>query len=503
MERVGIKRVSLPVVAAFEYAKMKYPQDYYYGVRIRSTVADPALERVGRTELHASLPVQSKMRRCLLKDDGTVNYYLHPTDSTKRDTGAAADLSGADGMVMVEIPKHYRKFEFDGTDYVVLISEYPLPGFHAVEKMYVSAYEATVDRSVSAAPKLASVVNATAAFRGGNNDSSRDGTYRSQLGVPASSITLTNFRAYARNRGAAGLNGCGWNCYLYSAQVAAYWLYVIEYANLNSQAAFNAAPDANGFKQGGLGEGVTGLGYSQWSAFNGVYGFIPCGYTNSLGNASGVVAYTMPFEYNASGAANYAGEYDSATAYTSGQFVSVGEALYKCIADAAAGTAVSDTAYFSAITRTVQNVPSYRGIENPFGHLLKWADGCKCEIQSDADGGLSKFYVCTDPAKFQDTSYTDYEYRGNMPRTNGYIKALLGGEHGDILPSALGGGSASYFCDYHWVSIPASGTALRGVLFGGSAYNGVNAGFAAMDTFNAPSYAFTHFGSRLCFIPTA
>lgn len=430
----------------------KFPYDYYYGVRIKQTVAATTLERVGRPELHTSLPIQSKMRRCVLRDNGTVAYYLHPTDSTKRDNGAAADLTGADGMVMVEIPAHYRKFEFDGHDIVALISEYPLPGFHHVPKMYRSAYEATVDRTVTATPKLASVVNTTAAFRGGNNNAAYDGTYRTFLGLPATSISLTNFRAYARNRGTAGLNGKGWNCDLYAAQLTTYWLFVIEYANLNSQAAYNAAPDENGYKQGGLGDGVTTMSSGNWSTYNGYYPVVPCGVTNSLGNNTGVVPHTIDNEAGVS--------------YTF-------------------------------------NVPSYRGIENPFGHIWSWTDGCKCAIQSEADGGLSKFYVCDDPAKFQDSSYNDYEYRGDLPRKEGYAKFHLCGEFGDNMPREVGGSSTTYMADYFYTNIPASGVAMRGVLFGGNTDSGANAGLSYAGPNNAASNANTNFGSRLCFIPSA
>ena len=440
------------LIIAAGNTKPVFPYDYYYGVRIKTTVAATTLERIGRPELHTSLPVQSKMRRCVLKDDGTVAYYLHPTDSTKRDTGAAANLTGADGMVMVEIPKHYRKFEFDGTDLIALISEYPLPGFHEVPKMYRSAYEATVDRTVAATPKLASVVNTTAAFRGGNNNTAYDGTYRSFLGLPATGISLTNFRNYARNRGNAGLNGKGWNCDLYAAQLTTYWLFVIEYANLNCQADYNAQPDANGYKQGGLGAGVTTMSDANWNTYNGYYPVVPCGVTNSLGNASGVVAKTIN---------NGAG-----------------------------------------ISYTFQ-VPSYRGIENPFGHIWSWTDGCKCEIQSEEAGGLSKFYVCNDPAKFQDSSYNDYDYRGNLPRSNGYVKAIMGGEFGDNMPTTIGGASTTYFADYFYTNVPTSGTAMRGVLFGGYAYNGALAGLSCAHTYHAASYTYAFIGSRLCFIPAA
>ena len=318
--------------------------------------------------------------------------------------------------------------------------------------MYRSAYEATVDRTVSATPKLASVVNTTAAFRGGNNNAAYDGTYRTFLGLPATATSLTNFRNYARNRGTAGLNGAGWNGDLYAAQLATYWLYIIEYANRDSQKAFNAEPTSEGYKQGGLGDGVTTWNSSEWNTYNGYYPVIPCGVTNSLGNRTGIVEHT----------------------------VSNGDAISKTF-----------------------SVPSYRGIENIFGHIWSWTDGCKCEIQSEADGGLAKFYVCDDPAKFQDSSYNDYQQRGLLPRKEGFVKRMMIGEYGENMPTEVGGNSATYYCDYYYTNIPASGTAMRGVLFGGRASNGATAGLSyayADDTATATS---TYFGSRLCFIPEA
>ena len=433
--------------------KPTFPYDYYYGVKINTNVADTTLERVGRAELHASLPVQSQMRRCLLNDNGEVVTYLHATDSTKTDTGAAADLTGASGMVMVEIPEHYRKFEFDGSNILALISAFPLPGFHKVRKVYRSAYEATVDRTTSTI-KLASVVNTTAAFRGGNNTAGWDETYRSLLGRPATNISLTNFRSYARNRGAAGLNDKGWNCDLYEAQLNTYWLFVIEYAQLNCQAAFTSQLTEEGYRQGGLGDGVTTLADAKWSSFNGYNPFVPCGITNSLGNATGVVDYEMPEEY--------------------------GAAL------------------------TVQ-VPSYRGIENPFGHVWSWTDGILVQAQSDADGAKHLFFRAADdnPANFNSSNYNGYVQRGELPRSNGYVKKILCGEYGDNMPQAVGGSSTTYFADNFYQNIPASGVALRGVFFGGSAFGGANAGLAFAYSTNAPSSANAYVGSRLCFIPAA
>ncbi|MGM0642111.1 MAG: hypothetical protein ACQESN_11890 [Thermotogota bacterium] len=63
------------------------------------------------------------MRRCLLLDDGTVNYYLDSNDSTLKEDGTDAVLDGSDGQVMVEIPKFWYKKEIDGDDVVFKVSD--------------------------------------------------------------------------------------------------------------------------------------------------------------------------------------------------------------------------------------------------------------------------------------------------------------------------------------------------------------------------------------------
>lgn len=423
--------------------KPSFPYDYYYGIEWDSTVSNPKPTRIGKMELHQSLPVQSLMRRCLLNDDGVVNYYLHANDSTKRDNGAAANLTGVDGQYMVEMPDVYVRFETDGTKNRALISTQELPGFHLWRKDYISAVEATVQRSTT---KLAAVVSTDADYRGGNNDATRDGTYRTMLGMPATSISLTNFRTYARKRGSTE-----WNCNVYQTHRKMWWLYAIEYANFNCQDTFNAALTEDGYRQGGLGAGVTTLNGTKWSNFNGYNPVVPCGTTNSLGNHSGVVDYTMPSEY------------DTAT--------------------------------------TVVGVPSYRGVENPFGHIWKWTDGCKCLIQSEASGGLSEFYVCDEPANFTSSGVANYQLRGVLPRKEGYVKALILGEDGEIMSLEVGAGSTTYFCDYFYTSIPGSGVSERGVLFGGTASTGANAGFVYARTNFAATYTTASIGSRLCFFP--
>ena len=414
-----------------------------YGVIINEEQSSPTLQRVGNLDLHVSLPVQSLMRRCLLNDDGSVNYYLNANDSTLKEDGTPAVLDGTDGMVMVEMPRHFRRLKFiDATRYRVDISLYPFKDAIEIPQMYVSAWEATVDRSNG--NMLASVVNTDVRYRGGNNQSAWDGTYRSVLGMPATSISLTNYRAYARKR------GDGWNCYEYRAHLAIFWFYTIEYATLNSQATYNANLTAEGYHQGGMGAGVTNITSANWNTYNSYYPFIPCGFTASLGNNTGIV----PFSFNDEQAEAYGGAFTT-------------------------------------------NVPSYRGIENPFGHIFKWTDGVMFDIHADSDTGESRACKPTDTSEYGDTS--KQVPFGTIPRASGYTKKMNITPYAEIIPSENGGGSTTYFCDYFYTSSPTSGNSWRGLLLGGYANIGTSAGLAFVYSSHAASSASAYCGSRLCF----
>lgn len=417
-----------------------------YGVEFDTTISTPTCTRVGSSDLHKRCPIQNRMRGCLLDDDGRVVEYLDPDDWTGN------DRSGSRGQVMVEIPLHYRKFETEGTKRRVLLSELPLPGYEAVPLTYVSAYQATVDRSTNT---LASVVNTSEQFRGGNNNAAWDGSYRSLLGMAATAISRTNFRAFARKRKA---DSAQWNCMTYDVQKTLYWLFIVEYATLNSQAKYEAALTSEGYRQGGLGAGVTTLDGNKWNTMNGYYPFVPCGHTDSLGNHTGQVQFNMPQEYNP-----------------------------------------------EAQTITIVQVPRYHGIENPFGHIWQWADGVNVRIsptEENGGDGLSKVYVCADPEKFSDTGYVGYAHVGNEARVEGYVKEVIFGVGGEIVPKVCqGAGSTTYHCDYHYTNIPTSAEALRGLLFGGHASRGALAGLACANSLDAPSNSYATVGSRLCFLP--
>lgn len=361
----------------------------------------------------------------------------------------AASVSGMvqrlDGSIMTEIPEHWYKLYTNGTKFRMMLSEIPLPGYNHIDKFYISTYEACISRSEGKlwSENLYAYSDGNSSLnnlRGGDNTSDWDGTYRSLLKRPVTNLTRDQFRQAARKRGS------GWEMYTYGAHKTLFWLFAVEYATLNSQKPFNAQKDANGFSQGGLGPGPTQI--TDWTNFNNTNPLIPCGYTNEFGNGSGEKAYVVK---NASGG-----------------------------------------------THATLMANRYRGIENPFGHIWKYTDGANIQVTT-GDAGLSILWTTDDPSNFSDTSYTGYDKKGNICRTNGYAKKMLLGEDGDIVATEVGGSSSTYWCDYYYTYTSAN--RIQVLLIGGSADIGQNSGLAYINTHDASSAAAKYFGSRLCFFP--
>lgn len=346
-------------------------------------------------------------------------------------------FASKDYASMVEIPDHWYRIYITGTKFKMMLSSIPLPGYKHISKFYIGSSEAQMLRSLGLL--MSDKTNSTDT-RGGDNTAEWDGTYRSLLGRPVTNLTRDQFRQAARKRGS------GWEMYTYNAHKTLFWLFAVEYATLDSQKPFNAQKDANGFAQGGLGPGPTQM--TDWTNFNKINPLIPCGYTNEFGNGSGEKAYVVK---NASGG-----------------------------------------------THATLMANRYRGIENPFGHIWKYTDGANIQVTT-GDAGLSILWTTDDPSNFSDTSYTGYNKKGNICRTNGYAKKMLLGEDGDIVATEIGGSSSTYWCDYYYTYTSAN--RMQVVLVGGGADGGSHAGLADVHTADAPSGAYRHFGSRLCFFP--
>lgn len=427
---------------------------YSYGVEWDITVSSPILTRIGNPLLHKSLPIQSAYRGCVA-NNGVVNYYLYPDDwAYKEDGSTPSVLDGTDGTVRVHTPKFYGKSGSNGNKRWVRISLVKLDdSWVEIPELLIDAYRNTVDNTVSATPKAVSVVNTTEAFRGGGNRAQFDeyltteldtkDAFRSDLGKPRTNVSRANMRTYATNAGSELL------CYEYYKWIF-YWNYVIEYANFNSQAAYNAELTSDGYRQGGLGPGVTDWSNSatSWSGYNGTYPITPCGYCNDIGNFTGIKDLVIP----------------------------------ECTA-----TNETDT----VATKTFK-VPRWRGFDNPFGDIWTNLDGVV--IQRTAANEISSVYTTTNKEEFTDVIGSK-TIAGYEVAQDGYIKEFDLGETAEIIPSSCTGASATtYICDYH--SCNATSTELRTLLVGGSAAYGGNAGLSSFNSSFGVGYAGSIVGFR-------
>lgn len=396
-----------------------------YGVEWNVNQTSSDVKRIGIPELHRTLPCH-QLRGCLLADNGTVNEYLPQDDWT------SATRDGSKGQVMVEIPEMWMKFEVDGDMRRVLLSPVAIGGFKHYQKRYVSAYEATVQRSTN---KLASVVNTTEDYRGGRNDASLDDTAYTLLGKPAGGYSKSTYRIYARNR----FPSVAWNMYVYDVHCQLTWLFVVEYATLNSQKTYNASLTVDGFHQGGLGSGATNMTHAEEVEFR-YSPMVACGYTDSFGNNTGVK--------------------DLSVALSSG-----------------------DKTF---------SVCRYRGVENIIGSQSALVDG----LWLQTNGAT---IVKTEAVTFSSTMPAYSEPTCWRTMNTGYIRNIDDSAfvNGWAIPKAIGGSDKTYYCDYNAIN---ADTDELCAYFGGSRNSFSNAGlffFGTMSSLRTDS----SIGTRLCYLP--
>lgn len=428
--------ISAAVTLDEEIGKLsRNENELWYGVKFDlANSSSPDGVRTGNMEMHKTLPIQSKMRGCTINNVDNVKKYLKADDWTKWEDGTviAQDSSQISPEMMVEIPEHYRLLVATPDNTVeVRISEYNLPGYTKVEKKYIGAYEGMTSETL---PNLLRSINNT--------------KYK-----PKVSTTRNQFQVFARENSRTN----NWNIYTYGAHRDLTWLFVVEYATLNSQKAFNASLTAEGYHQGGLGEGVTTgsvkiNGADAWS-------FVPCGTTNSLGNGTGIIEYTHT-NTNAEGTST--------------------------------GT-------------KVVNVPRYRGIENPFGHVWKNV------IDIVVAGTDNSVYICKDYTKFGTFEGGDnptaeqliaagYELQDfkESTITSQYVKKLVNNNQADLFPAVVGNGASAttYYCDYHWTNAVAT---PRTLLIGGRSDHGSSAGLFSLNSHYGLDYSHAHVGTRITF----
>lgn len=216
--------------------------------------------------------IHEGMKRCVLKEDGSVNYYLNPSDSTEKIDGTAATLDGTDGYVMVEVPKFYFRYVLNGSTHNWQISDVPQAGFqlhpafykdgNIVDYRYIGAYDACMyDDSASAYVSGTNLTDMTS-----STDTAAD-KLASVSGIyPIVGLTRDECRSIAEN------NGAGWRVVDFWLISAIQMLYVVEFGSF--------------FSQNITGAGNTNGSYLASSSDQNDSPHTIAGASNSLGNAS-------------------------------------------------------------------------------------------------------------------------------------------------------------------------------------------------------------------------
>ena len=115
---------------------------YAYGVEWDMASSSPDGKRVGNMQLHRELPVQSKIRGCVLDNSGGVKKYLGASSWSQEDMSIDYLLEA----IMAEMDRFWIRFYIKGLKFGCMMSDTPMPGYTYINKRYMSAFEGGIDR---------------------------------------------------------------------------------------------------------------------------------------------------------------------------------------------------------------------------------------------------------------------------------------------------------------------------------------------------------------------
>lgn len=376
------------------------------------------------------------------------------------ETGYKAD--GSNGEVMVKIPEFWWKRErvpdeFGNVYEYIYIADYARAGYKKSEEFFVGAY------LLSTTDEEGTIVA-----------HSKSGV------IPRYSTTLANFRSYAKN---TGDGFCLLDYHYFLLQM----LYLVEYANFNSQSM--------------LGNGLvaySGNGGKALIAENSTNRIIIASVNSGLWVGK-TVCIGATDAWNSSVAADR--EITSIEDYNDGQITGkvihfdgdpVDIALGNVIWGSAQKTGENDVLgnKSGCLNNNQYHPVSYRGIEDIFGHLFQHVDGINIkDFQA---------YICKNPSEYANDKFdAPYEKLGyiNSETVDSFSKKLgLDEKHPEIaLPIEVGASSSTGTTDYYW-GATGNKIAYVGGNFGG---NGSKAGFFCWACLNASSYSNWYYGARL------
>lgn len=230
---------------------------------IEWTKDDNDIIRIGNAKFHRELPIQNRLKGCVYNEK-KISYFLNPTGWAKPlENGIIPPLDGSDGDVGVRVPEFYMCVKDTGTKYQLWISDFNIDGTFTRVHPFIISHTKTMTRTREDGKEevfSACIKPDDTRYLGGNKSSSVNAI--KLQGRPRTGINYDKANEFCANRG-------DWVTMIdYLEYCAIQALCYIEYANFNNQAALNTNLTSDGFKQGGLGAGVTNLNWERWAAFN-------------------------------------------------------------------------------------------------------------------------------------------------------------------------------------------------------------------------------------------
>ena len=466
-----------------EYVQLSGQEADVYGVywdggssgtltRLGKAAGLTAAAQVGTTKVHNDFDLISPwadMFLCNLDNDGNiVARYGEPRFAFD---GVVAPYAYK-LPVMVAIPKFYYKVNYRYPGREIYISPRPVSGFKLHEAFVDGATgdEMTADY-IFIGSEIAGVESV-----GGKEMLTANSGENMYIG------TRAGFRTRARNRGE------GWNQIDLAAWSALQMLYLVEFAQLNSQTA--------------LGSGISSMPYSASYAAT-VATTNANTITLTTANANqfdvGLVANIGTAEGNQSVAKwrrietiKDNGDGSSTITLDGDPFsVAVGNVLWCGTQPGGLCDELGEKSGRQAGDNAARCQVSYRGVKGIHGNTFNTLDGVNIFDHV--------WYYARNPADWNDSSITEdagYINIGSCPTTNGYLKNFGFSMTAPwcFMPGEIGGGTSTYACDYYYQN-----TGARVPRVGGSATHGAGGGVWCVYAIYTAGTAGWYFGGRLLY----
>lgn len=388
--------------------------------------------------------VYSKRTRCTVADDGTINHFFG-------ETGYIED--GSDGQVMVYQPKFYYKVEpvsatkqSDGYDLDCAnyyISSKKAKGFkthpafidddgNEVNYYLVAAFDGVLTAQNNNSTVDATITGYLSSFAAANTGTDENPAYP-DTAYASTSLTRSDFERTAQNRGA------NWHICTYKIQAAEQLLMMIEFGTMNLQGIENETVNGETVSKA-IGGGLLTTGTSGVDFKNNTSNGTGTGYRIGLG---GSTIETVKSAYND---------------------------------------------YTSPIV--------YRGLENPWGNVIKWIDGISYN-------GTERIAYIANTNFFTENIDTDYTSCGFLlAGSNGFISAMGYNENMDwvLLPSKVESQNIGIVGDYYYQSTGWRVAQLNGDWYYGSSDTPRSGAFCWLLLYDS-SFCHWTIGARAAYCP--